>query len=92
MRRNCPRDELDRANLAKKNICESDFLAFSLIAFLAVTSRTPGLKIRSIFQTIVEDSMHYFLIIFGSHFVVEMTLVLGRVSVAVLSRLHPLKH
>lgn len=58
-----------------------DFLAFTLIVFLASKSEAKKLKIPSLLGTIAEDAMRYFLVIFTSHFVLEMTLLLGRVSV-----------
>lgn len=62
-----------------------DFLAFLLIIFLTVTSRTPGLKIPIILEVVAKDSTRYFLVIFTSHFVFEMTLNLGDVSMALFS-------
>ena len=40
----------------------------------------------SLFRTIVQDATHYFLIIFTSHLVLSLTLILGRVRVS--SRCH----
>ena len=57
-----------------------DFLAFSLIIFLAAKSKASTLKIPKILRTIAEDATRYFLVIFSSHFVLEMTLTLGWVS------------
>ena len=62
------------------NVYEPDFLAFSLTIFLATTSRSSRFKMPSILETIAEDATRYFLVIFTSHFVLEMTLNLGRVS------------
>ena len=59
-----------------------DFLAFSLIIFLAAKSGALKLKVPNILETIAEDAIRYFLVIFSSHFVLEMTLALGRVSAA----------
>ncbi|KAF9644192.1 hypothetical protein BDM02DRAFT_3190826 [Thelephora ganbajun] len=61
-----------------------DFLAFSLIIFLATKSRVAKLKIPGILGTIAEDATRYFLVIFTSHFVLEMTLTLGRESIQLL--------
>ncbi|KAF9789657.1 hypothetical protein BJ322DRAFT_1018258 [Thelephora terrestris] len=61
-----------------------DFLAFSLIILLAVTMRAPGLKVRSILETIAEDATKYFLIIFTSHLVVEVTLNLEQQMIRLL--------
>jgi len=58
-----------------------DFLAFSLIVFLAKASTTEGLKIPRLLRVIAEDSTRYFLVIFTSHFVLTMTLALGRSSI-----------
>jgi hypothetical protein len=63
-----------------KNMDTSDFLAFSLIIFLAKNWRTPGLGFPGLWEIIAKDATLYFLIIFTSHFVLEMNLILGRVS------------
>ena len=57
-----------------------DSLAFLLITFLAAKSRTADLRVPTILETIAQDATWYFLVIFSSHFVLEMTLTLGRVS------------
>ena len=59
----------------------ADFLAFSLMMFFALRWGVGKLRIPTIMGTIAEDSLRYFLVIFTSHFVLEMTLLLGRVSV-----------
>lgn len=59
---------------------EADFSAFLVIAVLAVKSGTKDVKTPSIFRTMVQDATIYFLVIFTSHFVLEMTLLLARVS------------
>jgi len=61
-----------------------DFLAFSLIIFLAARSRGPGLMIPNILKIIAKDSTQYFLVIFTSHFVFELTLNLARESIQLL--------
>jgi len=61
-----------------------DFLAFSLIIFLAATSQPGVLKVPTIMGTIAEDATLYFLVIFTSHLVLEMTLNLGRESIQLL--------
>jgi hypothetical protein len=66
-----------------ENVDAPDFLAFSLIIFLANKSKAPGLKVPRILRTIAEDSTWYFLVIFTSTFVLLMTLTLGRVSAIV---------
>ena len=40
----------------------------------------PGFKAPRILGTIAEDATRYFLVIFTSHFVLTMSLILGRVS------------
>jgi len=57
-----------------------DSLAFSLIIYLAIRSKALSVKIPTILGTMAEDATRYFLVIFTSHFVLEMTLILGRVS------------
>ena len=61
-----------------------DFLAFLIIIFLAAKSGLKGFKMPSILRTIVQDATVYFLVIFTSHFVLEMTLLLARVTASVL--------
>jgi len=60
-----------------------DFLAFLIIVVLAAKSRLKDFKMPSILRTIVQDATVYFLVIFTSHFVLEMTLLLARVTVSV---------
>lgn len=72
-------NDANPANIVDK----SDFLAFSLIVVLAKKSQAPGLKMPSLLEIIVKDATRYFLIIFTSHLVFELTLNLGRVSVTV---------
>ena len=62
------------------NIYTPDFFAFSLIIFLAAKSRVSNHRGPALLETIAEDATLYFLVIFSSHFVLEMTLTLGRVS------------
>ncbi|KAF9786761.1 hypothetical protein BJ322DRAFT_1106879 [Thelephora terrestris] len=61
-----------------------DALAFMVIIFQARRSRVPGLKVSNILNTIAEDSTRYFIVIFTSHFVLVMTLNLGRVTIQFL--------
>jgi len=61
-----------------------DFLAFSLIIFVAATSKSRGLRFPTILRAMAEDATWYFLVIFTSHFVLEMTLNLGRESIQLL--------
>jgi hypothetical protein len=64
----------------------SDCLAFSLIIFMAIKSRTVGLRIPRTLKVIAEDATRYFLVIFTSHFVLTMTLAVGQVRAAVSVR------
>jgi len=57
-----------------------DFLAFSLIIFLTGKSRASNIRGPTLLGAIAQDATWYFLVIFSSHFVLEMTLTLGRVS------------
>lgn len=50
-----------------------------MIVVFAVKSGLIGYKMPRIFRTIIRDATVYFLVIFTSHFVFEMTLVLARV-------------
>lgn len=63
-----------------------DFLAFLMIIFLAAKSGLKDFKMPSLLRTIVQDATVYFLVIFTSHFVLEMTLLLARVTIFVVSR------
>jgi len=58
----------------------TDFLAFLAIVILATKSELKGFKMPRILRTIVRDATVYFLVVFASHFVPEMTLLLARVS------------
>ena len=60
-----------------------DFFAFSLTIFLAIRTMEPGIKIPTILKTLVEGATLYFLVIFTSHLLLEMTLLFGRVNVPV---------
>lgn len=71
---------------AAANVHTLDFLAFSLIISVAARSKTRGLRLPTILRAIAEDATRYFLVIFTSHFVLEMTLNLGRVSATVSLR------
>ena len=51
-----------------------DFLAFSLISFLVAKSGTSNIRGPTLLGTIAQDATWYFLAIFSSHFVLEMTL------------------
>ena len=65
------------------DVCTPDTLAFLLIVFWARKSRVQGIKVSTILDTISEDATSYFMLIFTSHFVLVMTLNLGRVSATV---------
>jgi hypothetical protein len=68
-----------------------DSLAFSLIIFLAIKSKVSSAKIPTVLGAMAEDATRYFLVIFSTHFVLEMTLVFGRVSAtAPLPTPHPM--
>jgi len=58
-----------------------DFLAFSLIVFLAKRSSPTGSKIPRLWGIIAQDATRYFLVIFTSHFLLTMTLALGRPTI-----------
>ena len=61
----------------------SDVLAFLLVTFWARKSKARGLGVTTLLDTIAKDATWYFMVIFTSHFVLVMTLNLGRVSVTV---------
>lgn len=63
-----------------KNVHTPDFLVFSLILFLARSSRAVGFELPTLWGVIAKDATVYFLVIFTSHLVLEMTLIFGRVS------------
>ena len=67
------------------NVYKSDFLAFSLIVYWTFWVRKNGLrhKFATILDTVAEDSMWYFLLVFFSHFALVMTMNLGRVSATI---------
>lgn len=60
-----------------------EFLTFSLMIFLAKSSKARGLKVPTILGTIVQDATWYFLVMFTSHIALMVTLTLGRVSAAI---------
>lgn len=69
-------------SLTPPTFCTPDSLAFSMILFFTAQSdrKIPGLKVPTIAATIMEDATLYFLVIFTSHFVLEMTILFGRVN------------
>ena len=60
----------------------TDLLAFLVIVYLVFRSHVYRLPIPSLLRTIAQDSTHYFLLIFTSHLVFELTLLLGRVRIS----------
>ena len=58
----------------------TDFLAFLVIVLFATKPGFVGFKMSRLLRTIIRDATVYFLLIFTSHFVFEMTLLLARVS------------
>lgn len=63
----------------------TDFLGFLVIVFFAIKSGVIGSKMPRLLRAIIQDATVYFLIIFTSHFVFEMTLILLRVSIPIPS-------
>jgi len=61
-----------------------DFSAFVVIIVLAAKSGIKGFRMPGILRTIVQDATVYFLVIFTSHFVLEMTLLVARPSLQLL--------
>lgn len=62
----------------------TDFSAFLVIIVLAAKSGIKGFRMPGILRTIVQDATIYFLVIFTSHFVLEMTLIVARVSTSIV--------
>ena len=62
----------------------TDASVFLVIVALAAKSGFKNLKMTMILRTVLRDATAYFLVIFTSHFVLEMTLLLARVSVSVV--------
>jgi len=61
-----------------------DFLAFSLIVYLAVRSNANKVPIPSLFRTIVQDATSYFLVVFTSHIVIVVFILLASFRIKVL--------
>ncbi|KAF9644213.1 hypothetical protein BDM02DRAFT_1059665 [Thelephora ganbajun] len=61
-----------------------DFLAFALIIYLVARSNVYKSPIPSLLWTIAQDATLYFLVIFTSHLVLELTLLFGRPSIQLL--------
>ena len=64
----------------------TDLLAFLVIAIFAAKSGFIGFKLSRLLRTIIRDATVYFFVIFTSHFVFEMTLLLARVSTSLVGR------
>ncbi|KAF9645533.1 hypothetical protein BDM02DRAFT_3262853 [Thelephora ganbajun] len=61
-----------------------DLLAFSLTVYLAARSNIYKSPIPSLLRTIAQDATLYFLVIFTSHLVLELTLLFARPTIRVL--------
>jgi hypothetical protein len=59
----------------------TDLLAFLLIVYLVLRSNVHRLPMPSLLMTIAQDATCYFLVIFTSHVILELTLLLGRVGI-----------
>jgi len=59
----------------------ADLLAFSVIVYLVLRSNAYRLPVPSLLKTIAQDATYYFLIIFTSHLLLGLTLLLGRVRI-----------
>ena len=61
--------------------CPTDLLAFSLVVYLALRSGAykSQSQMPSLFRTMAQDATIYFLVIFTSHLVLELTEIFGRV-------------
>lgn len=77
--RNLPR--LHPAGVVLTTITQQDLLAFLLIIRLLARSSLYRTRTTSLFKIVVQDATHYFLVIFTSHFIFEMTLLFGRVRI-----------
>jgi len=65
----------------------TDSSVFLVIVVLAAKSGIAGYKMPRGLRTIVQDATIYFLVIFTSHLVFEMTLVFARVSISTPAKL-----
>jgi len=59
----------------------ADLLAFAVIVYLALRSNAYRLPMPSLLKTIAQDATYYFLMIFTSHLLLELTLLLGKVRI-----------
>ena len=57
----------------------TDFLTFSLIVYLVLRANLYQHPMPSLFKTIAQDATYYFLVIFTSHLMLELTLLFARV-------------
>jgi len=57
----------------------TDSLAFGIIVCFALKAGTYRSKVPSLFKVMAEDAMLYFMVIFTSHLLLEMTLIFGSV-------------
>ena len=57
----------------------ADLPAFLLIIYLVVRANPNKIPIPRLFKIIAQDATYYFLIIFTSHFVLELTLLFATV-------------
>jgi len=62
-----------------------DFLAFVVIIYVALQSNLWKFGIPSLFRTLAQDATRYFLVIFTSHLVLELTLIFGTPSIQMLA-------
>ena len=59
----------------------TDLLAFSLVIYFVLRSNAYSFQMSNLFRVVAQDTTHYFLVIFTSHLVLELTLVFGAVSI-----------
>ena len=60
----------------------TDSLTFLLIIYLALRSNVWQFQTPSLFRTIIQDATYYFLVIFTSHLLLEMTLLFANVRIS----------
>lgn len=61
----------------------TDVLAFLVVLVLGVKSGLKDFKMPNILRMILEDSAIYFLVVFSTHLVLEMTLLFARVNASI---------
>jgi hypothetical protein len=71
-------------NALPNSVTKNRVFSVLMMVILATRSGSKGFKMPSILRTIVHDAIVYFLVIFTPHFVLEMTLLLARVSISTL--------